>query len=86
MINFGYTIWIVLIPLFIFILIGFFGHKFKPVVSGIVGTAGLFISWLLSCITAYQYFFVVPKIEETYQKLIAFNRRTADQIPSHATM
>ena len=73
MINFGYTIWIVLIPLFFFILIGFFGHKFKPVVSGIVGTSGLFISWILSCYTAYQYFFVVPKVEETYQKLIAFN-------------
>jgi NADH-quinone oxidoreductase subunit L len=73
MINFSYTVWIVLIPLFFFILIGFFGHKFKPVVSGIIGTSGLFISWVLSCFTAYQYFFVVPKVEETYQKLIGFN-------------
>ena len=73
MINFGYTIWIVLIPLFFFILIGFFGHKFKPVVSGIFGTTGLFISWILSCYTAYQYFFVVPKVEQTFQKLTAFN-------------
>jgi len=73
MINFSYTVWIVLIPLFLFILIGFFGHRFKPVVSGIVGTSGLFISWILSLYTAYQYFFVVPKVEETYQKLIGFN-------------
>ncbi|MEI6898233.1 MAG: NADH-quinone oxidoreductase subunit L [Bacteroidota bacterium] len=73
MINFGYTIWIVLIPLFFFILIGFFGHKFKPIVSGIFGTTGLFISWVLSIYTAYQYFFVVPKVEETYQKILGFN-------------
>jgi NADH-quinone oxidoreductase subunit L len=70
---FTYTILIVLIPLIFFLLIGFFGHKFKPVVSGIIGTSGLFISWMLSCYTAYQYFFIVPKVEETYQKLIGFN-------------
>jgi NADH-quinone oxidoreductase subunit L len=64
MINFTYTVWIVLIPLFLFILIGFFGHRFKPVVSGIV---------VLSYFTAYQYFFLVPKVEETYQKLLGFN-------------
>jgi NADH-quinone oxidoreductase subunit L len=73
MINFTYTVWIILIPLIFFILIGFFGHKFKPVVSGIFGTTGLFISWILSCITAYQYFFVVPKVEETYQTIIGYN-------------
>jgi NADH-quinone oxidoreductase subunit L len=73
MIDFTYTIWIVLIPLFFFILIGFFGHKFRPVVSGLFGSTGLFISWILSIFTAYQYFFVVPKVEETYQKLYAFN-------------
>jgi NADH-quinone oxidoreductase subunit L len=65
MINFTYTVWIVLIPLFLFILIGFFGHRFKPVVSG--------ISMVLSYFTAYQYFFLVPKVEETYQKLLGFN-------------
>jgi NADH-quinone oxidoreductase subunit L len=73
MINFTYTVWIVLIPLFLFILIGFFGHKFKPVISGIVGTTGLFVSWILSCFTAYQYFFVVPAVDGTFQKLVAFN-------------
>jgi NADH-quinone oxidoreductase subunit L len=73
MINFTYTVWIVLIPLFLFILIGFFGHRFKPVVSGIVGTSGLFVSMVLSYFTAYQYFFLVPKVEETYQKLLGFN-------------
>ena len=73
MINFTYTIWIVLIPLFMFVLIGFWGNRFKPVVSGIAGTAGLFVSMVLSYYTAYQYFFVVPKTGDTFQKLIGYN-------------
>ncbi|MCX6246433.1 MAG: NADH-quinone oxidoreductase subunit L [Bacteroidetes bacterium] len=72
MINFGYTVWIVLIPLFLFILIGFFGHKFKPIVSGIIGTSGLFASMAISYFTAYQYFFVLPKVGETFVKVIGF--------------
>jgi len=73
MINFGYTIWIVLIPLIFFILIGFFGNRFKPLVSGIIGTSGLFTSMALSYYTAYQYFLVVPKVDGAFQKLIAYN-------------
>lgn len=73
MIDFTYTIWIVLIPLIYFVLLGFFGNRFKPLVSGIVGTSGLFISFLLSCFTAYQYFFVVPKVAGAFPKLIAYN-------------
>jgi len=73
MINFGYTIWIVLIPLFFFVLIGFFGNRFKPVVSGIVGTSGLFISMALSYYTAYQYFFVAHRAGEVFSKIIGYN-------------
>lgn len=73
MINFSYTIWIVLIPLIVFVLIGFFGHKFKPVVSGIFGTGGLFVAWILSCYTAYRYFFTVPKAGDAFQQLIGYN-------------
>ena len=73
MINFGYTVWIVLIPLFFFVLVGFFGNKFKPVVSGIIGTSGLFASMALSYYAAYQYFFVVPKIGDAFQKIIGYN-------------
>jgi uncharacterized membrane protein len=41
MINFSYTIWILLIPLIVFVVTGLTGHKFKPIVTGIVGTTGL---------------------------------------------
>jgi NADH-quinone oxidoreductase subunit L len=70
---FTYTVWIVLIPFFLFILIGFFGNKFKPLVSGIIGTSGLFVSMALSYYTAYQYFFVAPRVGDAFQKIIGYN-------------
>jgi NADH-quinone oxidoreductase subunit L len=73
MINFSYTVLIVLIPIFMFLVIGFFGMKFKPLVSGIAGTAGLGIACVLSWYTAYQYFFMVPKVAGAFPKLIAYN-------------
>ncbi|NQV02853.1 MAG: NADH-quinone oxidoreductase subunit L, partial [Bacteroidia bacterium] len=73
MFDFSYTIWIILIPFFLFLIIGFWGHKFKPAVSGIVGSVGLFTSWILSIFTAYKYFFDVGKVDEVYQQIIGYN-------------
>jgi NADH-quinone oxidoreductase subunit L len=76
MIDFSYTVWILLIPLIMFVVVGLFGNRFKPLVSGIAGTAGLFVMWILSLITAYKYFFVLEKAADgTFQKFLAFNMR-----------
>ncbi len=72
MIDFTYTLFIVLIPLAMFILLGLQGHKMKSF-AGILGTCGLGISWILSLITAYQYFLLAGKVEGVYQKIIGFN-------------
>ncbi|MCX6233623.1 MAG: NADH-quinone oxidoreductase subunit L [Bacteroidetes bacterium] len=72
MINFSYTILIPLIPFLVFIFTGLTGHKFKPLVSGIIGTIGLFISAMLSYVTAFFYFFQTDKVEGTFQTIIAF--------------
>lgn len=56
-----------------FLFLGLTGHKMKPAIAGIIGTTGLFISTLLSYITAYQYFLVSGKVDGVYQKIIAFN-------------
>ncbi|MBE0641633.1 MAG: NADH-quinone oxidoreductase subunit L, partial [Bacteroidales bacterium] len=69
--EFIYTIWILLIPFFLFLLIGLTGMYFKPIVSGIVGTIGLGVITLLSFITAYQYFFLDGMVDGVYQKIIA---------------
>jgi NADH-quinone oxidoreductase subunit L len=73
MIDFSYTVWILLIPLFMFILTGLFGNRFKPMVTGIAGTTGLGVIWLMSIYTAWQYFFVLDKVDGVYVKLLAVN-------------
>ena len=71
MINFSYTIWIPLLPFFMFILLGLAGHKLKPKLSGLIGTGGLAIITVLSYLTAYQYFFTSEKLDGAFQKIIA---------------
>lgn len=67
------SIWIPLIPFFMFIFLGLFGNRFKPLVSGVIGTLGLGVVTILSYTVAYQYFFVQGKVEGVYQKIIACN-------------
>jgi NADH-quinone oxidoreductase subunit L len=73
MINFSYTIWILLLPFLMFLLLGLAGHKLKPKLSGLLGTVGLAVITVLSYITAYKYFFTSEKIDNAYQKITAFN-------------
>jgi NADH-quinone oxidoreductase subunit L len=71
--DFTYTILIPLIPLVLFVFLGLAGNRFKPIFSGIVGSAGMFISAVLSYITAFQYFFGVEKVDGAFPLIIAFN-------------
>ena len=73
MINFNYTIWILLLPFLMFLFLGLAGHKYFPRLSGILGTCGLAVITVLSYITAYKYFFTSEKVDGAYQKIIAFN-------------
>ncbi|MGE5446787.1 MAG: NADH-quinone oxidoreductase subunit L [Bacteroidales bacterium] len=57
MTGFAYTILIPLIPLVMFLFTGLTGMKWKPIVSGILGTIGMGVSFTLSLITAGKYFF-----------------------------
>jgi NADH-quinone oxidoreductase subunit L len=70
--NLSISIWIPLIPFFIFIFLGLAGHKLKPSFAGIIGTTGLFISFILSLLVAYQYFFVEGLQNGAYQQIIAY--------------
>lgn len=71
--SFQYTILILLIPLACFLINGLVGMKFKPLLSGILGTAGLGIIWLLSLFTAYTYFFQVGQVNGEFQKIVVMN-------------
>jgi len=73
MTDFGYTILIPLIPLLMFLLLGLGGNKLKEKLSGILGTTGLAVVFILSYYTAYQYFFVAGKIDGAYQTITSFD-------------
>ena len=71
--DFSYNIYIILIPLFAFLINGLLGNKIKDSVSGIIGIFGLGASTAISYFTAYNYFFRVGKVDGIYQKITAFN-------------
>jgi NADH-quinone oxidoreductase subunit L len=65
-----YIALIPLLPLAGFVLLGLFGRKYFKKSSGIIGTAILLTSTVLSVYTAYEYFFVSGKVDGVYQKII----------------
>ncbi len=69
------SIIILLIPIFMFLLLGLSGHKMKPQVAGILGTLGLATMAVLSYFIAFRYFFVEGKVGEVYLKLIPYNMK-----------
>ncbi|NNC96068.1 MAG: NADH-quinone oxidoreductase subunit L [Chitinophagales bacterium] len=71
--DYSYTIWIPLLPLITFVLIGLLGGKVKPIVSGITGVLSLTVSACLSIFTAYRYFLVDGAVDGVFQKIIASN-------------
>jgi len=69
--QYAYTAWIPLLPLITFVILGLFGRKYLKTFSGVLGTASLLASTLLSFFTAYHYFFIDGKQNGVFQKLIA---------------
>lgn len=70
--NYSYIVLIPLLPLATFLVLGLFGRKYLNKFSGILGTASLLASTVLSFIAANQYFFVDGKVNGIYQKIVAF--------------
>jgi NADH-quinone oxidoreductase subunit L len=55
--DYSFTLLILLVPLFVFVLLGLCSKHMTPAVGGIIGTTGLTIITVLSYVTAYFYFF-----------------------------
>jgi NADH-quinone oxidoreductase subunit L len=70
--NYFYILWIPLLPLITFVILGLFGRKYLSGISGILGTASLLTSTVLSFVAAKQYFFVDGKVNGVFQKIVAF--------------
>ena len=73
MADFGYTIWILIIPFLTFVVLGLFGMRLKAKISGLTGTFALGIVTVLSYITAISYFSGNGMTDGVFQKIIAFN-------------
>lgn len=68
--NFSdYIALIPLLPLAGFVLLGIFGKKFFRKSSGIIGVLLLLVATILAVYTAYQYFFVIGKVNDAYQSI-----------------
>jgi NADH-quinone oxidoreductase subunit L len=54
--NYAYIVWIPLLPLAAFVVLGLFGRKYFGRGAGVLGTLVLLVSTGLSLLTAYRYF------------------------------
>ena len=69
---YSYSLFIPLIPLAAFLLLGLFGKKMTAI-SGMIATTALFISAMISILIAWQYFFVDGMSEGVYRQLIPYH-------------
>jgi NADH-quinone oxidoreductase subunit L len=69
--NYFYILWIPLLPLATFVILGLFGRKYLSGIAGLIGTASLLTATILSFVAAHQYFFVDGKVNGIYKKIIA---------------
>ena len=68
-----YTILILLLPLFSFVLLGLTGMKMKPAVAGMIGTVVLGAVLVLSYYTAFDYFSAGRDASGCYPTLMPYN-------------
>ncbi len=66
-----FVVFVPILPLVIFFILGLFGKKYIRTFSGTLGVVSLFVTTLLSLYTAYQYFFIDGKENGIYQHIIA---------------
>ena len=69
---YSYTIFIMLLPLLSFIVLGLAGMKMQHKTAGLIGTCSLGVVTLLSYITAFQYF-TADRVNDTWQTFVPYN-------------
>ena len=69
----GFSVYIILVPMFMFLVIGLGSTKLSPRAAGILGTLGLSVSAVLPYITAFRYFFAEGLQEGIYSSITAWS-------------
>ena len=70
--DYGYTIFILLLPLFSFLVLGLLGMKMSHKVAGLIGTCTLGVVTLLAYTAAFQYF-GADRVDGVYQTIVPYN-------------
>ena len=70
--EFSYTILILLLPLFSFIILGLAGMKMSHKTAGLIGTCSLGIITILSYYCAFQYF-GADRVNDVYPTIVPYN-------------
>ncbi len=68
-----YSVSILIMPFLMFLFLGLVGGKLKPRVAGMIGTLGMGFCAIMSYAVAYNYFFVIGKIDGQWQSLVPLN-------------
>ena len=69
-----YSIYVLLIPMVMFLFLGLFQGQLKGRSAGLIGTAGLAVTAVLAYWAAFDYFFVDGKgVDGVYQKITEYN-------------
>ena len=69
-----YSIYVLLIPMVMFLFLGLFQGQLKGRSAGLIGTAGLAVTTVLAYWAAFDYFFVDGKgADGVYQKITEYN-------------
>ena len=68
-----YTLFIMLLPVLMFLFLGLTGHKLKPTLAGLLGTCSLGVVTILSYFTAWTYFTAPRNAEGAYSAITVFN-------------
>ena len=71
--NYSYSIFILLLPLLSFLVLGLCGMKMRHKVAGLIGTCSLGVVTLLSYLTAFQYFTADRLADGTYATVVPYN-------------
>jgi NADH-quinone oxidoreductase subunit L len=76
-----YIAFILIIPILVFLITGLFG-KTVAQHSGSLGTLGMFVTTVLSYITAYNYFFIAGKTNGIFESIVPFKMTWLEFTPS----
>ena len=70
--EYSYSIFILLLPLFSFIILGLAGMKMSHKLAGYIGTCSLGIVTILSYLCAFQYF-GADRVNDIYPTIVPYN-------------